>query len=139
MKNKISIIISFFSLCYACTSDDIKQPAIFKSNYPKGDLTQVLFHPSSFIFDTIKHKELNTGFFYIINVGKNPLRIDSVTKTCNCTSLIDLKKSVQPGDSLKVNFTITPNEKNDYFVSPLMFFFKTKPFYRQYLIEGYSK
>ena len=42
-------------------------------------------------------------------------------------------------DTFKYEFKIKPTEHNNYFVSSLMFHMNTKPYYRQCIIEGYSK
>ena len=138
MKSRVfSILLAFIYI--SCNSDKIKSPEIFIAKYSNEQLSQVEFYPSSYIFDTLSVEKDYMGYFYIINRGKNILIIDSVLKSCNCTSINNGKILIQPTDTFKYEFKIRPNEHNNYFVSTLMFHLNTKPFYRQYIIEGFSK
>ena len=138
MKNRV-VILLFLIFYGSCTNDKIKTPPIYLANYPSTQLTQVEFYPSSFIFDTLNTGKEYNGFFYVINKGKKPLIIDSIIKSCNCTSLNIEKRIIASLDTFKYEFKIKPTEHNNYFVSSLMFHMNTKPYYRQYIIEGYSK
>jgi len=129
----VSLVTFLLSSCYQTK----KPPKIYESNYKDGELTQVQFYPYSITFDTLKAGQSFEGSFYIKNVGKNILYIDSISKACSCTKLDISKGVVNISDSLNVTFSIRPTVTKEYFVTPLVFYLNTKPFYRQILIEGY--
>lgn len=116
-----------------------KQPEIYKSKYKLEEITQVIFEPSSYTFDTLNKGSSLKGSFLLKNVGRNILIIDSFSKACSCTTLDIPTRKIGSGDSVRVSFIINPQLNKDYFVTPIIFYLNTKPFYREYLIEGYIK
>jgi hypothetical protein len=137
--NRSTVIICIIIFLIGCHTNSNKEPEIFLDKFRKEQLTQVEFYPSSSIFDTVEAEKEYENSFLIINKGKNILTIDSVLKSCNCTTIINDKISIAPKDTFEYKFKIKPFGKNEYFVSTLMFHMNTKPYYRQYIIEGFCK
>ncbi len=128
MKGLITIIVfTFSSLLISCNQTEKQKPSVYKANYKDYELTQVQFMPYSIIFDTIFHGQSVTGHFFIKNVGKNKLYIDSVIKACSCTELSITKDTVNISDSLKVSFSIRPIVSNEYFVTPTQLLVNYRP------------
>ena len=137
MRNIYVLFLLFLCACQQTKQKD--PPKIYIANYKDAELTQVQFEPSGFQFDTLKAGDTLVGDFLIKNVGKNDLKIDTITKACSCTNLQFASKIIPIGRSMKVFFSIHPASKKEYYVTPLVFYFNTKPFYRQFIIEGYIR
>lgn len=137
--NRGTIIFLLTIYLFSCHDNSKKKPEIFMVKYSKEQLTQVEFYPSSFVFDTVEAEKEYERSFLIINRGNNILIIDSVLKSCNCTSVKSDRVNIEPKDTFEYKFKIKPFERNNYFVSTLMFHMNTKPFYRQYIIEGFCR
>jgi hypothetical protein len=138
MNSRIVLLFMTILLC-SCVDKSNTKPEIFLEKFSTEQLTQVEFYPSSFIFDTVDVEKEYERSFLIINKGNNILTIDSVLKSCNCTSVKSDKVFIAPKDTFEYRFKIRPYEKNNYFVSTLMFHMNTKPYYRQYIIEGFCR
>lgn len=139
-RRKTSYLFLASFIVFACNErSNTKQPDIYTSKYKIKEITQVIFEPSSYTFDTLKSGTPLKGSFVLKNIGRNILTIDSFSKACSCTTLYLPTKKIGIGDSVRVSFIIKPPLSNDYFVTPIMFYLNTKPFYRQFLIEGYIK
>jgi len=137
-KTSYLFVVSF--IVFGCNqTSNTKQPDIYISKYKMEEITQVIFEPSSYTFDTLNAGTPLKGSFVMKNIGRNILTIDSFSKACSCTTLDLPTRKIGIGDSVRVSFIIKLPSSKDYFVTPIMFYLNTKPFYRQYLVEGYIK
>lgn len=134
-----AILIFAFLLTLACSSEDYNKASIFQANYSDSELTQVEITSSSCLFDTLSAGSTWTGDIVLKNRGRNVLKIDSIVKSCSCTSLKLSSKSAPISDSIIVSFELKPTVTRQYLSTPIIFYMNTKPFYRQILIEGYVK
>lgn len=61
-------------------------------------------------FGNIPKGTAKTNTFEIINTGNNPLVITDINTTCGCTTATYDKKPAKPGDTLRVEVTVTPKD-----------------------------
>ncbi|CAK7012837.1 MAG: hypothetical protein PARBA_00531 [Parabacteroides sp.] len=61
-------------------------------------------------FGNISKGTVKTNTFEIINTGNNPLVITDINTTCGCTTATYDKKPAKPGDTLRVEVTVTPKD-----------------------------
>lgn len=66
-------------------------------------------HESVFVYEKIE------GTFYVENVGSDPFRIASVKTTCACTTAIQTKGSIAPGERAEIRYDMSsaaPNRRS---------------------------
>lgn len=98
ITNRYSMGVLVFAICLCCSCKERKHQNLVLSKY-------------EFNFGIVKHGDICSDCVTLYNTGNMDLHIKRVNGDCRCTTLAIDRRTIVPGDSTKLHFSLDTKEK----------------------------